>query len=99
MALIRVQMIGTGAPADPFRTPLPTMTLVDVDYVNKTMVVDVPSVDIPTIYLNAGNPTRRALKGLDVVTGLDPATLEQLRDHLAKRYGVPATAFSPVLLL
>lgn len=96
MVFMRFEVVGTGTPDDPFRPPLPTWDLVDIDYVNRAAIVDVPRTDIPAIYLNAGNPVRRVLKGLDVLTGLDPSVLQAWRAHLIKRYPASTAVLSNV---
>jgi hypothetical protein len=39
---LRVVVIGTGEEGDPFRAPLPTWTLVDIDYDARVAIIDVP---------------------------------------------------------
>ena len=39
---IKVRLIGSGTPEDPYRVPLPTYTIVEIDYKRKIAVVEVP---------------------------------------------------------
>jgi hypothetical protein len=42
---VRLSLIGKGTPADPIRAPLPTYSMIDSD--QATILVDVPSDDVP----------------------------------------------------
>lgn len=44
---LQTVVIGSGTPEDPFRCPLPTWTLVDIDYDAMVAVVDVPEHSLP----------------------------------------------------
>jgi hypothetical protein len=52
-------VIGTGNEGDPFRCPLPTWVLVDIDYDRKTAIVEVPE----GVYTGD--------KGFDIITVVD----------------------------
>ena len=42
MKKVKIILIGSGKPEDPYRVPLPTYRMIDVDYINKVATVEVP---------------------------------------------------------
>lgn len=48
---IRVEIIGTGEDNNSYRADLPTYYQSDFDYINGTVIVDVPDHDIPSSML------------------------------------------------
>ena len=40
--LARVRLVGRGTPEDPYRVPLPTYRIVEVDYEKRVAIVEVP---------------------------------------------------------
>lgn len=86
MILLNVRLIGSGTSDDPYRTNLPSSSLVNADYGNMVAIV---SVDPATLGLTAddlkseqAHPTTQG----DLYTQLSADNLEKARAHLAKDY-------------
>lgn len=84
--IIRVAMLGTGTPADPFRVPLPTYRLILHNPATMKAIVEIPDEDYaPPI--QGENPviTNIAQVG-NVITGLDAAHRARVIQRIKNKY-------------
>lgn len=92
---IRLQLVGSGTVADPFRAPMPVYSNASVDAAAGTITVDVPDGDAPADPPAAGSPDRPVIAGEPIVTRLPPAALARWRERLAERYRERADTYTP----
>lgn len=87
---VRMRMVGSGTPDDPFKVRHPHHTMISCDYDAMTAIVDIPNVAAPDDVDAPGTPLRPIVNGVPVVVGLRvaqrlayAAKLRRLFDPLA----------------
>ena len=95
--IIRVALIGSGTPSDPYRVDLPTYGQIADDQTTGRAFVDVPAADIPSdvaAFVTA-NPVA------DLTSPLPNAFTASLarswQEHLARRYDLGTAKWKPVV--
>ena len=91
MRLLTV-LVGKGTPDDPFRCPLPTWTLVEVDYDRKLALVEVPEYSLPraekgmpaSIEIVRGKRVDYALPSIDDLLLWENIVAEKYPNHECK---------------
>lgn len=92
---LKVKLIGTGALDDPFRVDLPSWTMVDCDYTNKTAVVDVIEDDLPINFADRPGVGKAHAYGKQAVNKITPALKAEWREFLDKRYKEHRGKYTP----
>jgi len=95
--IIRVTLIGSGQPGDPYRVDLPTYGQIADDQTTGRAFADVPDVDVPdgvAAFVRA-NPVADLASPLP--NGFPPSLARQWAEHLARRYDLGEARWKPVV--
>lgn len=97
MVNLRVKMIGSGTPDDPFTLPLPTFLVRAVDYDAGTAIVTIPNKLLPNGVAQIGVQTIQVQGIGTVVTGVKAADQQAVITYLDNHYPDLAGFWRPQL--
>jgi hypothetical protein len=93
---LRLPLIGSGVVGDEWRCNLPTYRMLDVDYVGKVAVVEIPEADHPFIPAQVAALVTAASTAGPAISAIPPALRVAWHNHLDARYTEHSGAYRPV---